>query len=155
MDKEEATLSSDGAFEAVLDAEGTVVRRAEGRNDLAIIDGYMGRLGLELGRIRQKKLRMKQWAPQIAGAGAALKRKPMTTLRGNAPRDVEQAIESNDPEEKVIEFQQLEQQARNIAVNRKEDKKTNRALEREGAFRAPIQARGVIRTRNRPGEARF
>jgi hypothetical protein len=79
----------------------------------------------------------------------------MTTLRGNAPRDIEQAIESNDPEEKVVEFQQLEQQALNIAVNRKEDNKTNRVLEREGAFRAPIEARGVIRTRNRPGKARF
>ena len=55
----------------------------------------------------------------------------------------------------MIEFQQLEQQARNIAINRTEDKKVTRALEREGAFRAPIEARGVIRTRNRPGKARF
>jgi hypothetical protein len=54
LDKEGATLSSDGAFEAFLDEKGTVVRRAEGRNDLAIIDGYMGRLGQELGRIRLK-----------------------------------------------------------------------------------------------------
>ena len=123
---------------------------------MAIIDGYMGRLGLELGRIRlKKKLRMNQWAPEIAGVEAALNRKPMTTLRGNAPRDLEQAIASTDPEEKVPEFQQLEQQARNIAVNRTEDKKVTRTLEREGAFRAPIEARGVIRTRNRPGKARF
>jgi hypothetical protein len=106
----------------------------------------MGRLGLELGRIRlNKKLRMNQWAPEIAGVEAALNRKPMTTLRGNAPRDIEQAIASTDPEEKVPEFQQLEAQARNIT----------RALERGGAFRAPIEARGVIRTRNRPGKARF
>ena len=103
----------------------------------------------------KKKLRMNQWAPEIAGTEAALNRKSLTTLRGNAPRDIEQAIESTDPEQKVPEFQQLEQQARNIAVNRKEDKKTNRGLEREGAFRAPIQARGVIRTRNRPEKARF
>ena len=79
----------------------------------------------------------------------------MSTLRGNAPRDLEQAIASTDPEEKIPEFQQLEQQARNIAVNRTEDKKVTRTLEREGAFRAPIEARGVIRTRNRPGKARF
>ena len=77
---------------------------------------------------------MNQWAPQIAGAEAALNRKPMTTLWENAPKAVEQAIKSTDPEEKVIEFQQLKQQARNIAINRKEDKKVNRALEREGAF---------------------
>ena len=116
----------------------------------------MRRLGLELGRIRlKKKLRMNQWAPEIAGVEAALNRKPMTTLRGNAPRDIEQAIASTDPEEKVPEFQQLEQQARNIAVNRREDKKVVRALEREGGFMAPIEARGVIRTRNRPGKARF
>ena len=156
LDKEGATLSNDGAFEAFLDEKGTVVRRAEGRNDLAIIDGYMGQVGLGAGRIRlKKKLRMNQWAPEIAGVEAALNRKPMTTLRGNAPRDIEQAIASTDPEEKVVEFQQLEQQARNIAINRKEDKKVTRALEREGAFRAPIEARGVIRTRNRPGKARF
>ena len=31
----------------------------------------------------------------------------------------------------------------------------NRALERQSAFWAPIQARGVIQTRNRPGKARF
>ncbi len=156
LDKEGATLSNDGAFEAFLDEKGTVVRRAEGRNDLAIIDGYMGRLGLELGRIRlKKKLRMNQWAPEIAGVEASLNRKPMSTLRGNAPRDLEQAIASTDPGEKIPEFQQLEQQARNIAVNRAEDKKVTRTLEREGAFRAPIEARGVIRTRNRPGKARF
>ena len=156
LDKEGATLSSEGAFEAFLDAKGTVVRRAEGWNDLAIIDGYMGRLGLELGRIRLKeKLRMNQWAPQITEAEASLNRKPMATLRGSLPSDVEQAIASTDPEEKVIEFQQLEQQARNIKINRKEDKKTNRVLEREGAFRPPIQPRGVIRTRNRPGKVRF
>jgi hypothetical protein len=149
-------LSNDGAFETFLDDKGTVVRRAEGRNDLAIIDAYMGRLGQELGRIRlKKKLRMNQWAPQIAEAESSLNRKPMTTLRGNAPRDVEEAIKSNDPEKKVIEFQQLEQQARNIEINRKEDTKINKALEKEGAFRAPILARGVIRTRNRPGKARF
>ena len=72
---------------------------------MAIIDGYMGRLGLELGRIRlKKKLRMNQWAPEIAGVEAALNRKPMTTLRRNAPRDIEQAIASTDPEEKVPEF---------------------------------------------------
>ena len=123
---------------------------------MAVIDGYMGRLGQERGRIRlKKKLRMNQWAPQIAGAESALNRKPMTTLRGNAPRDIEQAIASNDSEEKVIEFQQLEQQARNIEINRKEDTKINKALEKEGAFRAPILARGVIRTRNRPRKARF
>jgi hypothetical protein len=133
-----------------------VVRRAEGRNDLAVIDGFLGRLGLELGRIRlKKKLRMNQWAPEIARVEAALNCKPMTTLRGNAPRDIEQAIASTDPEEKVVEFQQLEQQARNIAITRKEDTKINKALEKEGAFRAPILARGVIRTRNRPGKARF
>ena len=40
-------------------------------------------------------------------------------------------------------------------MNREEDKKVTRTLEREGAFRAPIEARGVIRTRNRPGKARF
>jgi hypothetical protein len=143
LDKEGATLSNDGAFEAFLDNKGTVVRRAEGRNDLAVIDGYMGRLGLELGRIRlKKKLRMNQWAPEIAGVEAALNRKPMTTLRGNAPSDIEQAIASTDPEEKVPEFQQLEQQARNIAVNLKEDKKVVRVLEREGGFRAPIEAMG-------------
>ena len=39
LDKEGATLSSDGAFEQFLGEKGTVVRRAEGRNDLAIIDG--------------------------------------------------------------------------------------------------------------------
>ena len=109
-----------------------------------------------MGRIRlKKKLRMNQWAPQIAGAEAALNRKPMATPRGNAPRDVEHAIESTDPGEKVVEFQQLEQQARNIAINRKENKKATKALEREGAFWATIQARGVIRTRSRPGKARF
>ena len=52
IDKEGATLCSDGVFEEDLDDNGTVVRRAEGRNDLAIIDAYMGRLGLELERIR-------------------------------------------------------------------------------------------------------
>ena len=69
-------MSSDGAFEAFLGEKGTVVRRAEGRSDLATIDGYMGRLGLELGRIRlKKKLRMNQWAPEIAGVEASLNRK--------------------------------------------------------------------------------
>ena len=98
---------------------------------------------------------MNQWAPYIAEAESSLHRKPMTTLRGNAPRDIEQAIANTDPEEKVIEFQQLEQQARNIEINRKEDTKINKALEKEGAFRAPILPRGVIRTSNRPGKARF
>ena len=88
-----------------------------------------------------------------------MNRRPMDTLRGNAPKDVENAIESNDPEEKVIESQQLEQQARNIEANRKEDKKVNRVLTRNNAFRAPVQPekgqKGLIATRNRPGEARF
>ena len=70
---------------------------------MASIDAYMGRLGQELGRIQlKKKLRMNEWAPEIARVEAALNRKPMNTLRGNAPRDVEEAIKSNDPEKKVI-----------------------------------------------------
>jgi hypothetical protein len=124
LDKEGATLSSDGVFEEFLDANNTVWRLAEGRNDVAVIDAFMGRLGLELGRIRlKKKLKVNQWAPQLASAEASLNRKPMTTLRGNAPRDLENALEEDaSPGKKVIEFQQLEQQARNIVVNRKEDK---------------------------------
>ncbi len=99
----------------------------------------MGCLGLELGRHRlQKKLRMNQWAPEIAGVEAALNRKPKTTRGGNAPRELEQAIARTDPEGRVPEFQQLEAQARSIAVSRKEGKKVTRALEQEGAFRAPI-----------------
>ena len=92
----------------------------------------MGRLGLELGRIRlKKKLKANEWAPQLASAEASLNRKPMDTLRGNAPRDLEKALEDDaSPGEKGIEFQQLEQQARNIVVNRKEDKKVNRVLAR-------------------------
>ena len=71
---------------------------------------------------------------------ASLNRKPMATLRGNAPNDVEQAIKSTDPQEKVIEFQQLEQQARSIEINRKEDTKVNKALAANKAFRAPVEA---------------
>ena len=160
LDKEGATLTSEKGFERFLDANGTVWRRAEGRNDLAIVDAYMGRLGIELGRIRlAKKLRVDQWAPQIASAEASLNRKPMATLRGNAPDDVAEAIASNDPEKKVIEFQQLEQMAVNISTNRVEDRKVNRALEETTAFRAPLQAeagqKGPIAARNRPGEARY
>ena len=44
-----------------------------------------------------------------------------------------------DPEEKVIEFQQLEQQAKNIEINRKEDTKVNKALATNKAFRAPVE----------------
>jgi hypothetical protein len=120
----------------------------------------MGRLGLELGRIRlADKLRVYQWAPQIASAEASLNRKPMATLRGNAPNDLQKAIKSADPEERVIEYQQLETMADNIAINRKEDTKMNKALEATTAFRAPITAekgqKGMIATRNRPGEAKF
>ena len=39
LDKEGATLSSDGAFEEFLGDHGPVVRRAEGRDDLPVIDG--------------------------------------------------------------------------------------------------------------------
>jgi hypothetical protein len=125
-----------------------------------VIYAYTGRIGLELGRIRlKKKLKVNEWAPQLASAEASLNRKPMDTLRGNAPKDVENAIESNDPEEKVIEFKQLEQQARNIVVNRKEDKKVNRVLASNKARRAPVEPekgqKGMIASRNRPGEARF
>ena len=64
-----------------------------------------------------------------------MNRKPMDTLRGNAPRDVENALKRDaSPGEKVLEFQQLEQQARNIEVNRKEDKKVNRVLASNKAF---------------------
>ena len=42
LDKEGATLSSDGVFEEDLDAGGTVWRRASGPNDVAIHDAYMG-----------------------------------------------------------------------------------------------------------------
>ena len=97
---------------------------------------------------------MNQWAPELASAEVSLNRKPMTTLRGNAPRDVADAIKS-----KVIEFQRLEQQARNIATNRVEGKEVNRALERDGAFRAHTEAEvghnGLNAKRNRPGEARL
>ena len=80
------TLSSDGVFEEFLDENNTVWRRVEGRNDVAVIDAFMGMLGLELGRIRfKKKLKVNQWAPQLASAEASLNRKPMATLRGNAP----------------------------------------------------------------------
>jgi hypothetical protein len=156
MDKEGATVTSEKRFEHFLDANGTVLRRAEGRNDLAIVDAYMGRLGLELGRIRlANKLRVNEWAPEIASAEASLNRKPMSALRGNAPKDLENTIKSADPKERVIEFQQLE----TIVINRAEDKKLNNALEGTMAFRAPIQAeagqKGMIATRNRPGEARF
>ena len=66
----------------------------------------MGRLGLDLGRIRlKKKLRVNQWAPQLASAEASLNRKPMDTLRGNAPRDLENALEDDaSPGDKVIKF---------------------------------------------------
>jgi hypothetical protein len=119
----------------------TVWRRSEAKNDVAVIDAYMGRLGLELGRIRfKKKLKVNEWAPQLASAEASLNRKPMDTLRGNAPRDLENALKKDaSPGEKVIEIQQLEQQARNIVVNRKEDTKVNRVLARNNAFRAPVE----------------
>ena len=70
----------------------------------------MGRLGLELGRISfKKKLKVNQRAPQLASAETSLNRKPMTTLRGNAPRDLENALKDDTSRgEKVIEFQQLE-----------------------------------------------
>ena len=90
LDKEGATLTNEKGFEKFLDANNTVWRRAEGRNDLAVVDAYMGRLGLELGRIRlSKKLRATEWAPEVASAEASLNRKPMATLRGNAPNDLE------------------------------------------------------------------
>jgi hypothetical protein len=76
-----------------------------------------------------------------------------------AREDLENAIKSTDPKERVIEFQQLETMAQNIVINRTEDKKMNTALEGTMAFRAPILAeagqKGMIATRNRPGEARF
>ena len=106
MRKGGETLSSDGVIEEYLDANGTVWRRAEGRNVIAIIDAFMGRLGPGLGRIRlEKKLKVTDRAPQLASAEASLDRKPMATLRGNAPMDVEQAIKSTDLEEKVIKIQ--------------------------------------------------
>ena len=89
-------------FDKFLDENNTVWRRAEGRNDVGVIDAYMGRLGLELGRIRlKKKLRVNQWAPQLASAEASLNQKSMVTLRGNAPRDAENALKDTaGPEEK-------------------------------------------------------
>jgi hypothetical protein len=124
------------------------------------VDAFMGRLGLELGRIRlAKKLAVDEWAPQLASAEASLNRKPMATLRGNAPKDIEDAVNSKVPEEKVVEFQQLETMAENIKINRAEDTKVNKALEGTMAFRAALQAeagqKGMIATRNRPGQARF
>ena len=97
---------------------------------------------------------------QLASAEASLNRKPMTTFRCNAPRDLENALEDDaSPGEKVIEFQHLKQQARNIVLNRKEDTKVNRVLAQNKAFRAPVQPepgqKGLIATRNLPGEARF
>ena len=83
----------------------------------------------------------------------------MTTFSGNAPNAVDQTIKSTDPEEKVIEFQQLEQQARKIEINRKENTKVTKALATNRAFRAPIEPEAgqkrLIATRNLPGEARF
>ena len=79
-----------------MDANGTVWRRAKGRNDVAVIDAFMGRLGLELSRIRlKKKLEVNEWAPQLASAEAYLNHKPMDTLTGNAPRNLENALEDD------------------------------------------------------------
>ena len=62
-----------------------------------------------------------------------------------------------DPEKKIIGFLRLEQQACNIIIKPKEDQKVTKGLERDKAFRAPIQAeprpKGMIATLNRPGEA--
>jgi hypothetical protein len=138
--KEAAAGAQTSAFEAYLTAQGTVMKRKVGRNDLALVDAFINIMSKAVARMRiERDLPQSSWAQLMLEALPSLNERPMKTLDGSSPHDVVLSIESDKPEEKVLAFKTLEANAVGLAKNEEEHTGIVKRLEDAGAFRAPLK----------------
>jgi hypothetical protein len=128
------------AFETALATEGTVMKRKVGRNDLGLVDAFINILAKAVARARiERNLPQTSWAKLMMEALPALNERPMKTLDGSSPHEVILSIESDKPEDKVLEFKTLKANAKGLEKNEKEHASIVKRLEDSGAFRAPLK----------------
>ena len=92
-------------------------------------------------------MRVERDLPESSWKTLAMKAVPILNARsrrrldGSSPDDVQDAIESKDPENKVLEFKRLKATAEGLKTNHDEHASIVKKLEAAGGFRAPTTYR--------------
>ena len=141
VDNEGASLGENSKFQLHLRGK-TILKRKQGRNDLAPIDGYMTSLGQTVSKMRiEKDLPESAWKTLAMKAIPLLNDRSMKRLDGSSPNDVQDAIKSEDPKDKVLEFKRLKATAEGLETNHDEHASIVKKLEAAKGFRVPTTYR--------------
>ena len=113
------------------------------------------------------KMRIEKDLPESAWKTLAMKAIPILNARsrrrldGSSPNDVEEAIKSEDPKDKVLEFKRLKATAEGLETNQDEHASIVKKLEATaaGGFRVPTtyrtgRAHGMTKMGDSNGKAR-
>ena len=142
VDNEGASLGEHSAFQLHLEKHKAILKRKQGTNSLAPIDAFMGMLGRTVPRMRMERdLPEKAWKTLALEALPLLNDRSMKRLDGSSPNDVQAAIQSKNPEDKVLEFKRLEATAVGLETNHDEHASVVERLEAAGGFRVPTTYR--------------
>ena len=118
------------------------MKRKQGKNDLSVLDSFMGMLGRTVSKMRMERdLPERSWKTLALEALPLLNDRSMKRLDGSTPNDVQAAIASNDPKDKVLEFKILKANAEGLERNDEEHKGIVKKLEASGGFRVPTTYR--------------
>jgi len=107
-EEQHLTPEADSLFEKHVKDSGTILKRKQGRNDLAPIDSFMYVLSQAISKMRiERNLPEGSWATLMQEAIPLLNERAMKSLDGSSPNEVKESIESNSPEEKDLAFKVL------------------------------------------------
>ena len=136
VDNEGASQGQSSAFQLHLEKQKTILKRKQGKNDLSVLDSFMGMLGRTVSKMRMERdLPERSWKTLALEALPLLNDRSMKRLDGSTPNDVQAAIASNDPKDKVLEFKILKANAEGLERNDEEHKGIVKKLEAAKGFR--------------------
>ena len=142
VDNEGASLGENSKFQLHLQKHKVILKRKQGRNDLAPIDAFMGMLGRTVSKMRMERdLPESAWKTLSLEAIPLLNDRSMKRLDGSSPNDVQDAIKSEDPKDKVLEFKRLKATAEGLETNHDEHASIVKKLEAAKGFRVPTTYR--------------
>ena len=109
---------------------------------LPLIDAFMGMLGRTVSKMRiERDLPESAWKKLALEALPLLNDRSMKRLDGSSPNDVQDAIKSEDPKDKVLEFKRLKATAEGLETNNDEHASIVKKLEAAKGFRVPTTYR--------------
>ena len=142
LNKKNNSAGSDSVFAAHLEKHSVILKRKVGRNDLAVIDAFMGMLGRTVSKLRmERNLPESAWKVLAMEALPILNDRSMKRLDGSSPNDVQGSIDSTDPKEKVLAYRVLKANAEGLETNHDEHVSIVKKVEAAGGFRVPTTFR--------------